>query len=146
MLAINFVSIPFTYRRLANGLSRFLLAFSNSQREILKSVVKAYQCTQCLDDIDAGANTPTSLTRKNGAVCDCLCTAGLKVTVGKCYFEFAQVLFLDRTQSLRGLSPQALESKTSSANWDSPNRKNFHSASKDYEFIQTKSPQDDWKF
>ena len=46
MLAFNFASRTFAYRRLAQGLSRSLSAFSSLMREYLDKASKADQCAQ----------------------------------------------------------------------------------------------------
>ena len=51
MLAFNFASRTFAYKRLAQGLSRSVSAFSSLMREYLDPVVKADQCAQYVDDI-----------------------------------------------------------------------------------------------
>ena len=56
MLAFNFASRTFAYRRLAQGLSRALSAFSSFMREYLDKVIKADQCAQYVDDIGIAAN------------------------------------------------------------------------------------------
>ena len=56
MLAFNFASRTFAYKRLAQGLSRSLSAFSSFMREYLDPVVKADQCAQYMDDIGIAAN------------------------------------------------------------------------------------------
>ena len=63
LLAINFASRTFAYRRLAQGLSRLLSAFSSFIREYLDPVIKADQCAQYVDDISTAANTPELLTK-----------------------------------------------------------------------------------
>ena len=65
MLAFNFASRTFAYRRLAQGPSRFVSAFSSFMREYLDPVVKADQCAQYVDDIGIAANDATDLTRKH---------------------------------------------------------------------------------
>ena len=62
MLAFDFASRTFTYRRLAQGLSRSVFAFSCFMREYLDPVVKADQCAQYVDDIGIAANNVTDLT------------------------------------------------------------------------------------
>ena len=57
LLASNFASGTFAYRRLAQGLSRAVSAFSRIMREYLDSVIKADQCAQYVDDIGINANT-----------------------------------------------------------------------------------------
>ena len=57
MLAFNFVSRIFAYRRLEQDLSRSVSAFSSFLREHLDPVVKADQCAQNVDEIGtAGKN------------------------------------------------------------------------------------------
>ena len=51
MLAFNFASRNFAYKRLAQGLSRSMSAFSSLMREYLDPIVKADQCAQYVDDI-----------------------------------------------------------------------------------------------
>ena len=105
--AFNFASRTFAYRRLAQGLSRSVSAFSSFMREYLDQVVKADQCAQYVDDIGIPANNATDLTRKIGAVFKCVRQAGLKLTIEKCHFGIKQVEFLGRTLSAVGVSPQS---------------------------------------
>ena len=93
MLAFNFASRTFAYRRLAQGLSRSLSAFSSFMREYLDPVVKADQCAQYVDDIGIAANDSKQLIRNLEAVFKCLRKAGLKLTMSKCHFGATQVDF-----------------------------------------------------
>ena len=104
MLAFNFASRTFTYKRLAQGLSRSVSAFSSFMREYLDPVVKADQCAQYVDDIGIAANNAMDLTRN---IFKCIRQAGLKLTVEKCPFGVRQVEFMGRTISPEGISPQA---------------------------------------
>ena len=72
MLAFIFGSKTFDYRRSAQGLSRFVSAFSSFMREYLDPVVKADQCVQYVDDIGIAANNATDLTRNIRAVFKCI--------------------------------------------------------------------------
>ena len=99
MLAFNFASRTFAYRRLAQGLNRSVSAFSSFMREYLDPVVKADQCAQYVDDIGIAANNATDLTRNFRAVFQCIRNAGLKLTIKKCHFGVRQVEFLGRTIS-----------------------------------------------
>ena len=72
MLAFNFASRTFAYRRLAQGLSRSVSVFSIFMREHLDPVVKADQCAQYVDDIGIAANKATDLTRNIRAVFKCI--------------------------------------------------------------------------
>ena len=107
MLAINCASRTFAYRRLAQGLSRSVSAFSSFMREYLDPVVKADQCAQYVDDIGIAANNATDLTRNIRAVFKCIRQAGWKLTIEKCHFGVRQVEFLGRTISPEAISPQA---------------------------------------
>ena len=97
MLAFIFASRTFAYKRLSQGLSRSVSAFSSFMHEYLDPVVKADQCAQYVDDIGIAANKATDLTQKIRAVFKCIRQAGLKLTIEKCHFAVRQVEFLGRT-------------------------------------------------
>ena len=88
MLAFNFSSRTFAYKRLAQSLSRSVSALSSFMREYLEPVVKADQCAQYVDDIGIAANNATDLTRNIRAVLvfKCIRLAGLKLEIEKCHF------------------------------------------------------------
>ena len=106
MLAFNFASRTFAYRRLAQGLSRSLSAFSSFMREYLDKAIKAGQCAQYVDDIGIAANDSTQLCINIKTVFECIRKAGLKLTMAKCHFGVKQVDFLGRTITPEGVSPQ----------------------------------------
>ena len=106
LLAFNFASRTFAYRRLAQGLSRALSAFSSFMREYLDTVIKADQCAQYVDDIGIAANTTEQLIKNIRAVFKCIRKAGLKLTIEKCHFGVTQVEFLGRTITSNGIAPQ----------------------------------------
>ena len=91
MLAFNFASRTFAYKRLAQGLSRSVFAFSSFMREYLDPAVKADQCAQYVDDIRIAANNATDFTRNIRAVFKCIFHAGLTLTIEKCLFGVRQV-------------------------------------------------------
>ena len=99
MLAFNFASRTFAYKRLAKGLSRSVSVFSSFIHEYLDPVVKADQCAQYVDDIGIAANNATDHTRNIRAVFKCIRQTGLKLTIEKCHFGVRQVEFLGRTMS-----------------------------------------------
>ena len=68
MPAFTFASRTFAYKRLAQGLSRSVSAFSSFMREYLDPVVKADQCAQYVDDIGIAAKNAKDLTRNMRAV------------------------------------------------------------------------------
>ena len=106
LLAFNFASRTFAYRRLSQGLSRALSAFSTFMREYFDSVFKADQCAQNVDDFDIAANTTEQLIKNIRAVFKCIQKAGLKLTIEKCHFGVTQVAFLERTINPNGVAPQ----------------------------------------
>ena len=106
MLAFNFASRTFAYRRLAQGLRRALCAFSSFMREYLDKVIKADQCAQYVDDIGIAANNATQLINNLRATFECIRTPGPKLTMHKCRFGAKDIDFLGRTINPEGLRPQ----------------------------------------
>ena len=106
LLAFNYASRTFAYRRLAQGLSRSLSAFSSFIREYLDPAIKADQCAQYVDDIGIAANTPKQLIKNLQAIFQCLRKAGLKLSMANCHFGVQEVDFLGRTITTNGVAPQ----------------------------------------
>ena len=106
MLAFNFASRTFAYKRLAQGLSRALSAFSSFMRENLDKVIKTDQWAQYVDDIGIAANSVTQLIRNIRAVFECIRQAGLKLSIDKFHFGVTEVEFLGRTITPQGIAPQ----------------------------------------
>ena len=102
----SLASRTFAYKRLAQGLSRSVSAFSSFMCEYLDPVVKADQCAQYLDDIGIAANNATDPTRNIRAVFQCIRNARLKLTIEKYHFGVRQVQFLGRNISSEEVSPQ----------------------------------------
>ena len=106
LLAFNFASRTFAYRRLAEGLSPSLSAFSSFIPEYLDPVIKADQCAQYVDDSGIAANTPEQLMKNLRAIFHCLRKAGLKLSITKCQFGGEEVDFPGRTITVEGVAPQ----------------------------------------
>ena len=106
LLAFNFPSRTFAYRRLAQGHSRSISALSSFIREYLDPVIKADQCAYYVNDIGVAANTPQQLIKNLKAVFQCLRKAGLKLTLAKCHFGVQEVDFFGRKIATKGVSPQ----------------------------------------
>ena len=106
MLAFNFASRTFTYRRLAQGLSRALSAFSSFMREYFDKVIRADQCAQYVDDIGIADNDADHLISNLRATFKCIQEAGLKLTMHKCHIGATDVDFLGRMISSQGVKPQ----------------------------------------
>ena len=106
LLAFNFASRTFVYRRLAQGLSRSLSAFSSFIREYLDPVIKANQCAQYVDEVGIVTKTPQQLIKNLRAVFQCLRKAGSKLSLAKRHFGLEEVDFLGRTITTKGVAPQ----------------------------------------
>ena len=106
MLAFSFASRTFACRRLAQGLSRALSAFSSFMREYLDKVIKADQCAQYVDDIGLAANHPDHLIKNLKTTFECIRHARLKLTMHKCHFGATEIDFLGRTITPEGVKPQ----------------------------------------
>ena len=107
MLVFNFASRTFAYKRLAQGLSRSVSAFSSFMREFLDPVVKADQCAQYVDDIGTAASNATDLIRNIRAVFQCFRNARPKLKIEKCHSGVRQFEFLGRNISSEGVSPKS---------------------------------------
>ena len=105
-LAFKIAIRTFTYRRLAQGLSRSLSAFLSFIRKYFDPVIKADQCEQYVDDIGIAANTLEQLIKILRAVFQCLRKAGVKLSMAKCHFGVQEVDFLGRTITTKGLETQ----------------------------------------
>ena len=106
MLEFNFTSRTFAYRRLTQGLSRLLSAFSSLMREYLDPVIREDQYAQYVGNIGIDANSPEQLTTKLRAVYKCIQNAGLKLCTAKCHFGLKEVDFLGRTITPNSVTPQ----------------------------------------
>ena len=107
ILAFNFASRTFAYRRFEQGLSRSLSTFSSFMREYLDKAIKIVQCAQYVDDIDIAANDTKQLCANIRTVFECIRNAGLKPAMSKYNFGVKQVDFLGRTITPLGVTPQA---------------------------------------
>ena len=105
--AFNFAGRNFAYKRFAQGLRRFLSAFSSFIGEYLDPVVKSDKCAQYVVNIGIAANNATDLTRNIQAVFKCIRQSGLKLTIEKCQRRVRQLEFLGRAFSSEGVSPQS---------------------------------------
>ena len=78
ILAFNVASRTFAYRRLVQGLSSALSAFSSFMREDLDKVIKVDQCAQYVDDIGIAINDAPQPFDNLRATFQCIRIAGLK--------------------------------------------------------------------
>ena len=106
LLAFNFASRTFAYRRLAQERCCSLTAFSSSTHEYLDPVIKTNQYAQNVDDNGKTINTPQQLMKNLRAVFYCLRKAGLKLSMAKCQFGVHEVDFPGRIITTKGIAPQ----------------------------------------
>ena len=107
MLAFNFASRTFAYKKLAQVLSRSVSASASLMREYLDPVVKTGQRANYVDYIGIAANNSRDLTWTIGVVFKRVRQAWLKLIIEKYQFGFKQAVFLGRTISPEGISPKA---------------------------------------
>ena len=81
LLAFNFVSRTFAYRKWIKGHSRSLSTLSSFIRENPNPVIKAGQYAQYVDDIGIAAKNPQQLIKNLRAAFHCLRKAGLKLSI-----------------------------------------------------------------
>ena len=105
LLAFNFASTTFAYRRLAQGISRSPSAFSSFIVEYLDPVIKAVQCAQNLGDIGIAANTPQHLIKNLRAIFQCIRKAGFKLSRAKFHFWGTRSRFPWTYNNNQGNSP-----------------------------------------
>ena len=122
MLVFNFDSRTFAYRRLAQGLSRYVCSFSNFTREYLGPVVEPDHRAQYVDDIGLAASKAMDLSRNVRAVLQCIRNAILKFTIANCHFGARKIEFLGRTISTEKVPPQTHKIQNLLNNLRFPNR------------------------
>ncbi len=105
LLAFNFASRTFAYKRLAQGLSRSVSAFSSFMREYLDPLIKADRCAQYMDDIGIAGKDANEFVENLEAVFQKIREAGLKLSMGKSQFGVHKIEFLGRTITPQGISP-----------------------------------------
>ena len=112
MLAFIFASRTFAYRRLAQGLSRPLSAFSSFMREYLDKVIKADQGAQYVEDIGIAANDADHLIANLRATFKCIQEAGLKFTMHKRHFGAKELILSDGLLPHKASNPRNRMCKT----------------------------------
>ena len=106
LLAFNFNSRTFAYRRLAQGLSKSVTGFSSFVRHYLDPCLAADLCTQFMDDIGCGANSFPEMISSLRKIFNCLRRAGLKLSAGKCQFGADRIHYLGNIITTCGIRPQ----------------------------------------
>ena len=106
MLAFDSASGTFANRRLAQGLSRSLSAFSSFMRDYLDPVFNADQCAHYVDDIGIAAKLPEKLTNNLPTVFERFQIAGIELSLANCHFGTKKVDFLRGTITPVSISTQ----------------------------------------
>ena len=136
LLAFNFASKTFAYRRLAQGRCRALSAFSSFMWEYLDTVIKADQCAQYVDDIGNAANTTEQLIKNIRAVFKCIRKAGLKLTIEKCHFGVTKSNFSEEPSQLTQQLRKTTKSPTSWQKSDFPDQRTSSEKHWIYQLLQ----------
>ena len=105
LLAFNFASRTYAFKRLAQGLSRSVSAFSSFMRQNLDPVITADKFFQYVDDIGVGAQDLPDMLEKLSAVFTCIRESGMKLATDKCAFGLKEIQFLGNTITSEGLTP-----------------------------------------
>ena len=103
MLAFFFESRTFSYRRLAQGLSRASSACSSFVRENLDNVDR---CAQYVDYNRIAVNIADQLINNLRATLQFVQKARLNLSMNKCYFGATEIDFQGRTITPEGVEPQ----------------------------------------
>ena len=83
MLEFNFADRSFASRRLTQGLTRSLSAFSSLMSDYFDPVIKTDQCAQYVDDTGIAAISPEQLTTNLRAVFKCIQNGEIKLIMAK---------------------------------------------------------------
>ena len=106
LLAFNFASQTLAYQRLARGLNRSVTGFSAFVGNYLVPCLSANVCTQFMDDIGCGVESPEQLLPYLRHIFQCLRRSVLKLSPTKCVFGSQQVSFLGNVITKEGLKPE----------------------------------------
>ena len=112
MVAFDFASRTFVYRRLAQNLSRALSLFSCFMREYLDKVIKVDQCPQYMDNVGIVADDADHLIANLRATFKCIQEAGLKLTMHKWHLGATEIDFPGRTITPLGVKTKKQTFKT----------------------------------
>ena len=105
LLAFNFASRTYAFKRLAQRLSRSVRAFSSFMRQNLDPLVTVDKCSQYVDDIGVGAHDLPDMLEKLSAVFTCTRESGMKLSTDKCAHGLKEIQFLGNTITSEGLNP-----------------------------------------
>ena len=93
-LVFNFATRTIACRRLAQGLSRALSAFSSFMREYFDWVIKTDEFVENVDNIGFTVNDADHLIKNLREKFECIMEDGLKLTMHKCHFGATEMISL----------------------------------------------------
>ena len=105
LLAFNFGSRTWAFKRLAQGLSRSPTIFSSCIRHNLERCIETDKFYSFFDDIGAGANSGEELIKNLREIFKCVRNAGLRLSMEKCQFGVKTIDFLGHTINQQGSTP-----------------------------------------
>ena len=106
MLAFNFASRTFAYKRLAQGLSRSVSAFQASCASTWTQLSRLTNVLNTWTILESQTTMLRILPGTFGQSSSAFATQDIKLTIQKCHFGVRKVEFLGRTISSEGVSPQ----------------------------------------
>ena len=105
LLAFNFGSRTYAFKRMAQGLSRSVSAFSSYMRKYLDECIAADECTQYVDDIAIGSVTIEKHLDGIRKIFGCIKEAGLRLSMSKCQFGVKEIRYLGQSITSEGMTP-----------------------------------------
>ena len=106
LLAFNFSSRTYAYKRLAQGLNKSVTGFSSFVRHYLDHCLAADLCAQFMDDIGCGVEKFEDLIPNLRQVFTAIRRSGLRLSPEKCHFGTSQIKFLGNVITTSGLTPE----------------------------------------
>ena len=106
LLAFNFGSRTYAFKRMAQGLSRSVSAFSSYMRRYLDENIAADECTQYVDDIATGSYTVEKHIHNLEGIFKSIKRAGLRLSMSKCQFGVKEIKYLGQTITSEGNETQ----------------------------------------
>ena len=106
LLAFNFSSRTYAYKRLAQGLNKSVTGFSSFVRHYMDECLAADLCAQFMDDIGCGVEKFEDLVPNLRKIFSCLRRSGLRLSPEKCTFGTSEIKFLGIVITSSGMTPE----------------------------------------
>ena len=105
LLAFNFGSRTYAFKRMAQRLSRSVSAIRSYIRRYLDENIAADECTQYVDDIATGSYTVEQHLHNLIGIFESIKKAGLKLSMSKCEFGVKEIKYLGQSITSEGMKP-----------------------------------------